>query len=344
MALQIPPLGNDRPTHPQWAAAAPPDRQSLAAALLADALESLPGSAGVDTVLLESLRRLGAGAAVELLLSADRASVAVLLDGRRIMLGPQARDAALALIEGLAAPPAQAPGAAPSAAPAIDPAALASAASIEAQLRQARAQAGVAPAPPEPAQVQQAVALARPLLSAAGAPPATLPALLSKAVESSGLFLEAHVAQWLRGERSLAQLQGEFSAAPPWPDGAADAQARASAQLDALQRQAIALTGEAWPGQPVRWEIERDRERHREAANLGDATGLFRATLRLDLHRLGGMQAHIRVVEGSVGVQIQAEHPAAFTAELARLADALAARGLDVVTVALDPGKARRPA
>ena len=89
-----------------------------------------------------------------------------------------------------------------------------------------------------------------------------------------------------------------------------------------------------WNGQAFRIQIERDRERNREAANVGDATGLFVATLSLRLANLGQLCARIRVVENTVAVQIESHQPAALGAELPQLASALLARGLKLAQLA----------
>jgi len=332
VALQIPPLGNDGLSHPDWGGAPLPGRLSVAAGRLADTLALLEGAAAPDPAVLEGLRRLGArGAAADLLVAADHRSILLLLDGRRVPLGAAARDAVLALLErrleprGAAAPVADAADAARSP---VDPADAARAAAIQALVGRARSQgAGALPRATAPA--QQAWALQRPLLAGADPDPA---AALAAAVESSGLFLEAHVAQWLDGARTLDQLRDEQAA----PAAGTAGEPRAAAQLDALQRQAIALSGEAWSGQPVQWLIERAGGRHRDAPDPGHETGLFQATVRLDLRHLGGLQARIRVVEGTVGVQIEAEHPGSFAAAMPRLADALDARGLQVVALGLE--------
>ncbi len=342
MALEIPPLGGDPLPNANWGSAPAMERLSLAAGALLGALEEVP----VSTGLLDALRALAAsGAAVDLFLGADRGWVQIVLGGRRVTLTGSARDAALTL---LGAPPDPARLAGTTAPKVLataypDSSTNARAASIQAQVQESRSKAGrdMGSAQSEPS-AQPSIAVRSPLLSGLGVEEAAQ--MLRRAVSSSGLFLEAHVAQWLRGERSfelvqeesdqMAELAGAFGSLAE-ADAAPDR--RASAQLDALQHQTIQLTGEAWAGQPIQLEIECDRERNREAANLGDATGLFLATLHLNLPHLGAVRACIRVIDTTVGVHIEAGFASALAPELPQLTAALSTRGLQVAALDLAP-------
>jgi hypothetical protein len=85
----------------------------------------------------------------------------------------------------------------------------------------------------------------------------------------------------------------------------------------------------------VRLLIERDMERNPQAANLGDASGLFQATLDLELPRLGVLHARVRVMDETVGVRIESGRAAALVPALEALGGALAARGLNVAALEL---------
>lgn len=334
MAGEISPVTADRRATPDWPAPQGGERATLLAARVLAAVEQVDATSALPGAVLEGLRRLAAsGDSVGVLLGAVRGVVALLVDERRAPLAGRARDAILTLLGdaaddgsagALGAPAARGPIAA-------DPSAAARAADVDAQVQQSRihsdesaqlASGGPASAGPLPA-----LRLAAPLLADGVADAAA--DRLAEAIDGSGWFLEAHVAQWLRGERSLAQVMGESRRlAGETAVGAMDQ--RGARQFEVLQRQALALAGEAWAGQPMQLEIERDRERHREAANAGDATGLFVATLSLDLPHLGSLQARIRIVERTVGVHIESRYAAVLQPALAPLHAALSARGLRV--------------
>ncbi len=331
MALEIPALRSDRLPGPEWGTPPQMERFSISAARLLAVLENLTGTAS----LLDSLRALAAGGAeVEAFLASDRGALQLALDGRRVALTAAARDAVLALLGD--SPGSGAPlDALPLRAGAdlmSDPSIQARAATVGAQVEEGRAHpddstgAGAAPAAPA------TIAVRLPLSNAAAA--SELVRSLVRAIAQSGLFLESHAAQWLQGARDLASLQDEWRSLAAGGDGPSP-EGRAGAQLDALQGQALRLAAQAWPGQPFELLIERDRERHPEADNAGDDTSLFQATLRLDLPNLGALQARIRVMHATVGVQIESGLSAALLPELSQLESALAARGLQVAAMSL---------
>jgi hypothetical protein len=338
LALEIPALRSDRLPGPEWGTTPQMERFSVSAARLLSLIEDLPGASS----LADGLRPLAAGGAdVEVFLAPDRGALQLLLDGRRVALSGGARDAVLDLLGGSVQgdPAGEAPVLRAGPDLMSDPSILARAATVGAQIEESRAHpdgaAGGLATPAAPG-APSAMTVRQPLSGAAAAP--ELARALVRAVAQSGLFLEAHAAQWLRGERDLAALQDEWRALAAGSDGAASPEGRADAQLDALQGQALRLAAQAWPGQPFELLIERDRERHPEAANAGDGTGLFQATLRIELPNLGTLQARIRVTQATVGVQIESGLSEALQPELGSLESALSARGLQVAALALAPG------
>jgi len=237
--------------------------------------------------------------------------------------------------------PAAAGARVPAAAGAPDLVLAARIAAVDAQVREARAHA----ADPRPDAAAGPEPLAAPVVAAPlmhGADPAAAGASLARAVAGSGLFLEAHVAQWLRGERSLAQVQDEVRGLPAVPGEApaAAADGRAARQIDALQHQLVRLDAQAWPGQNLQMEITRDPERRPDAAGADEAAGLFQATLNLQLPRLGALHARIRLLHDTVGLQLTAEQAALVSPALQALAAALAARGLNLAALDLTPDAA----
>jgi len=310
------------------------DRYQLSADRLLSVLDSL----ALPSALLNGLRNLApAQASVEVLLASDRGALQVLVDGRRFLLTGAARDAVLTLLGLGARLPEERASA--SSAPAdgglLDLSTAARVASVDAQVQGSRSLAANAPSEVVLTDTQRpATVIAAPLMQSPDVDDAGKS--LARAIDSSGLFLEAHFAQALRGERSFRQIEEEARSLPvdAHPKDAQTTDRRSAMQLDALQRQAITLVGQAWTGQPIRIEIERDRERNREAANAGDATGLFVATLNLRLPNLGALRARIRFMETTVGVQLESDQAATLNAELSQLADALAARGLNLAQLA----------
>ncbi len=334
MAIEIPTLQTDRLARPDWGTSAPMNRYQLPADRLLRALEDLP----VPIALLGALRGLAAArASAEVLLAADRGLLQILVDGRRVSLTGAARDSVLTLLgRGLGSSMDRSSTAVGSGAAGVfDSSTAARIAVVDAQVQESRSLAGTTQATlvdadsRQPATVLSAPLMADPTRDDAGKS-------LAGAIDSSGLFLEAHLAQWLKGERSLRQIEEETQRLPvDVPSGDAESYDRRGArQVDALQRQAVTVTGQAWAGQPIQIEIERDRERHREAANVGDATGLFMATLTLHLPNMGWLRARIRVMESTVGVQFESAQASALGPELPRLASALCARGLNPAQLA----------
>ena len=168
----------------------------------------------------------------------------------------------------------------------------------------------------------------------------TLASVLQRTVETTGLFYEAHLAEWARGERFLEhlQLEPQFDWQPRAGAGARGAEAPAAEQvtvlaqqLQTLDQQRFAWNGEAWSGQPLHWELGRDPEASREGVDAADAGGAWRTTLRLKLPALGGITATIRLDGERVAMTIAADGEAAAAALRARggeLIDRLSAAGI----------------
>jgi len=337
MAIEIPPLVTDRLPRPDWSVSGVPVREELTASRLLATLEGLELPAG----LLEGLRALAAaGRNVPIFVAADHGLVQVQIEGRRLPLAGAARDAVLVALGSSGQTDTGRSAIASGPGLFRDLATAARIAGIDAQVKEGRAGipldagalADVAEAehslPPVPQRALTLLAL--PILQSGGsADPARD---LADAVGASGLFLESHLAQWVRGERSLPQIEEEARRLPllvrAGQEEAMDQ--RGSQQLHALQHQAFVLGAQAWPGQSVQIAIERDREHHPEAANTGDPTGVFQAVLTLQLPHLGTLHARVRVMENTVGVQLESTQPDALETQLPVLAAALLARGLSL--------------
>lgn len=337
MAIEIASVVPDRQPHADWGAAAPVGRFRIPADSLLRALET----AGAPDSTQEGLRRLAAaGADVEVLLAPDRGLVLLVIDGRRIPMTGSARDAVLNLLGETtrgAADAAAAP-ARSGAAGGLDPSTAVRVAAVGAQIEESRSHAALDPADvvdPEPRRAL--IVSTQTVLKGSGTEAAA--ARIASAVEQSGLFLEAHLAQWLRGERSLHAIEDEARALPAEnpPGDARAGEARGRAQLDALQHDGVSLSSHAWPGQSFQLEISGDRERHRDRAIAGDAPGVFTATLTLTMPRLGAMRVRIRATAHALGIHVESDQPGVVRGELGKLASALSARGLQLAQLDASP-------
>ncbi len=202
--------------------------------------------------------------------------------------------------------------------------------------------------------------LPEPPLQAARLAPA-----LQQAIVESGLFYEAHQAQWVAGRYPAEALAREPQArhvrqrrtpdvvpaqqstgetpSIDSPRGAEPAAGRAATatpglpaelqplvqqQLDAAATQHIVWRGEVWPGQTLHWEIEADEQR-RDAPEEVPAEQ-WTTTVRLILPRLGEVNVVLRLTPAKVSLAMtaMADSAAALRQGFADLTAAFAAAGL----------------
>ncbi|MES1923812.1 flagellar hook-length control protein FliK [Salinisphaera sp. T31B1] len=164
--------------------------------------------------------------------------------------------------------------------------------------------------------------------------PAALALILGHQVVYSGLFYESHLGQWLEGRRPLSQLRQEPQAQrpvrpasePSWSgsDAGAPAPSAKSAgdvderllpllrqQLDMLDQPVFRWQGQAWPGVPMAWQIEREPHDDDRAEAHGEdeiRPASHRTALRLDLPSLGRVELQLSLGSGRVEVYAWAEH------------------------------------
>lgn len=224
---------------------------------------------------------------------------------------------------------------------------------------------------PQPATITRAA----PLLPAPPLQAARLVPALQQAIVESGLFYEAHQAQWIAGRYTAEALArepqarhaGTRHAAPAAPASAAPVAAEEVAaaardaepaagrgpaantpalppelqplvqqQLDAAATQHIIWRGEIWPGQTLHWEIEAEEQRRDEA---GEAPAEQWATkLGLILPRLGEVNVALTLTQGKVSLAMTASADSADTLRrgLGDLAAAFAAAGLPSLTAGVN--------
>lgn len=178
-----------------------------------------------------------------------------------------------------------------------------------------------------------------PLLGAADADAGRIAAALQNGIDKSGLFYEAHVAEWAQGTRTLGELAAEPQArgmpAPLDPDTAQ----LINQQLNTQEQGRVAWQGQLWPGQDLHWEIERKQDNAsggRRADGDGDRT--WQSRLRLRFPGLGEVSAQLVLSGQQLHIRLDAAAPGAdarLQGERARLAAALDAAGTPLATLAI---------
>jgi Flagellar hook-length control protein FliK len=211
---------------------------------------------------------------------------------------------------------------------------------------------------------------ARPLLAAPPTGGAELAQSLGRALGRSGLFYEAHQAQWVTGAKPLIELllepQARLSEPPvsasAWltdvdakPDATAPAintsntgadaydpvhpgaLALVRQQLEAFETRHFAWQGTAWPGQTIAWEVDEEPKfAERGGAAEQPSAAVWRTCLRLTLPNLGQIAASLRLdtcgVHG-VEVRLTAAEPA--TAAILRAGAIPLANGMESAGIKL---------
>ncbi|MDD5328418.1 MAG: flagellar hook-length control protein FliK [Sulfuricella sp.] len=183
------------------------------------------------------------------------------------------------------------------------------------------------------------LARSSPLLAGAPADIKEFSGILRNALSQSGLFYESHQAQWVAGERKLADLQQEPQARLPvmnpapgapaemvqkntpvamTPDAAlaqgasklpihADAVPLVQQQLQTLDTHQMVWQGQVWPGQTMEWRVE---ERNARGGG-GEDTPHWQTSLRLQLPRMGDVQAALAITPQGLRINLKADDGAA---------------------------------
>ncbi len=203
-------------------------------------------------------------------------------------------------------------------------------------------------------------AQSEPLLPAPSTQPNTteLAGKLHDSLSRSGLFYEAHQAQWIAGARSTAQLLQEpqnlladpARAAPANPGNTSalaaathDSATAASGipgqlqplvqqQLNALETRQVLWQGQVWPNQQMDWEIHEETPRQ-SARGYEEAGGQWATQIRLDLPNLGEVAAMLRFNSNGLSITLDAageQTRALFGSASSQLTAAMAERGITV--------------
>jgi len=212
--------------------------------------------------------------------------------------------------------------------------------------------------------------------------PAQLAGQLASRLSESGLFYESHQAQWVQGQRALhvllrepqAQLQPSPSSptqpsqspAPTNANAAAETRPNVLAaekpalpqaevavaanrlvqqQLAVLEDKPLLWLGQAWPGQPLRWETELENERDPEQPDL-EAAQVWQTRLDLDLPRLGELGVNATLRQGQFQLRFAALKPETrelLQQNLALLSEHFAAAGLPLASAQIVAGEHEAP-
>jgi len=169
------------------------------------------------------------------------------------------------------------------------------------------------------------VILGKTPLVATGTPvPEQLGKQLQNALGESGLFYESHVAEWAEGKRPLQDLarepQMQRHVAAQAQQSPAESAARALAgpdlsasqminqQLHTQEQGKVQWHGEAWPGQPMQWEVRRDESDGRSKGQGRDTqedAPVWRSGVKFRFPLLGKVAANVTMVGDKVHVQVQ---------------------------------------
>jgi hypothetical protein len=181
-----------------------------------------------------------------------------------------------------------------------------------------------------------------PLLPAAGQDAGRIAAALQEGLGKSGLFYESHVAEWAQGGRPLAELAAEPQAQGRMPSPLDPATAQfINLQLTAHEQARVAWQGQLWPGQELRWEIEKDAPQQDGQDAGGDEDGeasTWQSRLRLRFGGLGEVSARVVLSGGQLHIRLDAASEDAgqrLQAGRARLEQALDAAGTPLSTLAI---------
>lgn len=152
-----------------------------------------------------------------------------------------------------------------------------------------------------------------PLFGSANTDPTAVAAQLHKSVDNSGVFYEAHLRQWVEGERNLAQIHQEPQNLPDsakTSTGATDQQTQwLPFQLDTLENKRFAWQGELWPGQAFQWEISKAPD-HQTAKPETNQDPTWQTVVHFQLAKLGQINATIHLQGEHVQVHVNVQNEA----------------------------------
>ena len=120
---------------------------------------------------------------------------------------------------------------------------------------------------------------------------------LQHAMESTGLFYESHLADFMQGSRTLSSLMLE-----PQNQGGQVLHHLMAQQLHVLETQRVAWHGEIWPGQLADWQVEVEDKPHMDT-RLPPETAV-NSQVNLRLPHLGNVTANIQLVGNALTLSL----------------------------------------
>ncbi|RZT09029.1 hook-length control protein FliK [Duganella sp. CF402] len=177
---------------------------------------------------------------------------------------------------------------------------------------------------------------------------------LHETISKSGLFYESHVAEWVKGERPLAELMREPQMQRLLQQQGGETAARAAAggpdlsaaqminqQLHTQEQNRVLWHGQAWPGQEMQWDVRREQREGGQGGN-GDADGepeqIWRSGVRFRLPLLGAVSAAVTLVGEQVHIQVQTDSDGSavtLRAYASQLESAMAAAGAQLSSLTI---------
>jgi hypothetical protein len=145
-----------------------------------------------------------------------------------------------------------------------------------------------------------------PVSAVSGAAVKQLAEGLKNTLDFSGLFYESHVKQWATQGRPIELLQREPQMQTNLMSAPSSSFSIVPLQLNTLEQQKIAWTGEAWPGQPMRWEVQRGMSQSEEGGVPVEQKS-WESTVTFNLPSLGAVQAKIYLRDGYVSMALSAQ-------------------------------------
>ncbi|TFW26001.1 flagellar hook-length control protein FliK, partial [Duganella callida] len=178
---------------------------------------------------------------------------------------------------------------------------------------------------------------------------------LQDTISKSGLFYESHVAEWAKGERSLPDLmrepqmqrllQQQQAADAPLSRLAGNnngpdlsAAQMVNQQLHTQEQGRVLWNGQAWPGQPMQWEVQRDQREGGRGGGDERQDPVWRSGVRFRLPLLGAVSAAVTLVGEQVHIQVQTgtgDSAVTLRAWAGELESALAAAGAPLASLTI---------
>jgi hypothetical protein len=183
----------------------------------------------------------------------------------------------------------------------------------------------------------QSIVGSTPLMAASTTGTAPLTQALQDAIGQSGLFYESHVAEWAEGKRSLSELLREPQMQKPIVDADLAAAQLINLQLRTQEQDKIRWQGEAWPGQKMEWEIDKDAPDDQEDGTPAQQT--WRSGVRFRFPLLGEVAASVVLIGDALHIQIQADTPesaAALRSRTGALQQSLKAAGATLSSLTIN--------